>query len=353
MRIGTLVLALGVVPAWATAQQPSSSDSLHQRGDTLARPISLQEITVTAAPSKREAPASFVTITPAEIQRTSATSPYDLLRQTAGIEVHEQGQGPGFASDASVRGFSSDHSTDLALWIDGVPINEPVNGHAEGYNDWSLLMPEAVSTIDVIKGPSSALYGNFALAGVVNVRTLERMQGTIASASGGSYERFEGSVLTGLDRGRTGAVFGLRGLRDGGWRPNGGSTLGQAHARVVQDLSAKTSIDFGAELYAAGWDSPGFILVPQFEQHRFDSVANRTDGGFKHRAQERVSLRVLAGSSLTWRSTVYATQGRWQLFLTTPPEGGITEGTGSQLEEEDRRYGFGATSALTWILPRA
>ncbi|MGH7704112.1 MAG: TonB-dependent receptor, partial [Gemmatimonadales bacterium] len=123
--------------------------------------------------------------------------------------------------------------------------------------------------------------------------------------------------------------------------------------RVVRDLSSKASIDLGAELYAAGWDSPGFILVPQFDQQRFDSVANRTDGGFKHRAQERVSLRVLAGSSLTWRSTVYTTQGRWQLFLTTPPEGGITEGTGSQLEEEDRRYGFGATSALTWILPRA
>lgn len=42
-------------------------------------------------------------------------SAYDLLRQTAALEVHDQGQGPGFASAASVRGFSSDHSTDLAL----------------------------------------------------------------------------------------------------------------------------------------------------------------------------------------------------------------------------------------------
>src|SRR5207248_1389020 len=72
------------------------------------------------------------------IQLTPARNPYDLLRQAAGVEVHEQGQGPGFASDASLRGFSSDHSTDLALWIDGVPINEPVNGHSEGYNDFSL-----------------------------------------------------------------------------------------------------------------------------------------------------------------------------------------------------------------------
>ena len=101
-----------------------------------------------------------------------------MLRQTAGLEVHEQGQGPGFASDASVRGFSSDHSTDLALWIDGVPINEPVNGHAEGYNDFSLLFPGGIRDIDVLRGPTSALFGNFAVAGIVNVRTLERMRGS-------------------------------------------------------------------------------------------------------------------------------------------------------------------------------
>jgi outer membrane cobalamin receptor len=74
------------------------------------------------------------------------------------MEVHQAGQGPGFASDASIRGFSSDHSTDLALWIDGVPVNEPVNGHAEGYNDWSLIFPETVRDIDVIKGPTSPLF---------------------------------------------------------------------------------------------------------------------------------------------------------------------------------------------------
>ena len=89
-----------------------------------------------------------------------------------------------FASDASFRAFSSDHSTDLALWIDGVPVNEPVNGHAEGYNDWSLVFPEAINDLDVIKGPTSALFGNFALAGVVNVRTLERMSGTRISVIG-------------------------------------------------------------------------------------------------------------------------------------------------------------------------
>ncbi len=120
------------------------------------RPIQIQEVTVTATQARREEPLSSVSVSAAVIQRTPAINAYDLLRQTAGIEVHDQGQGPGFASNASVRGFSSDHSTDLALWIDGVPINEPVNGHAEGYNDWSLLFPAAVSSIDISRRASRA-----------------------------------------------------------------------------------------------------------------------------------------------------------------------------------------------------
>ena len=84
--------------------------------------------------------------------------------------MHQQGQGPGFGSDVSLRGFSSDHATDVALWVDGVPMNEPVNGHAEGYNDFSVLFPGGIRDIDVIHGPTSALFGNFALAGTVNAK---------------------------------------------------------------------------------------------------------------------------------------------------------------------------------------
>ncbi|HEX5385916.1 MAG TPA: TonB-dependent receptor [Gemmatimonadales bacterium] len=348
-------------PAAARAQQPAhpdtarqQPDTLRQRSDTLVRPVTtLKEVTVTATPMRRQSPASSTTVSAGEIERAPATNPWDLLRQTAGVEVHEQGQGPGFAPTASLRGFSSDHSTDLALWVDGVPVNEPVNGHAEGYNDWSLLFPEAIHDVEVIDGPVNPRFGNFALAGVVNVRTLERMQGSRAELSGGAYGRLEGSFLTGVDQPTTGAVLGVRGLREGGWRPHSGYDLGQLHARAVHQLSDRATIDAGIGLYGAGWDSPGYLTTAQFAARDYDVVVDPTDGGFKRRAQERVSLRYIAGPSLLWRSTVYATQGRWQLFLNIPPEPGEGEGSGSQSEEEDTRYGFGATSALTWSGSRA
>ncbi|HKV50630.1 MAG TPA: TonB-dependent receptor [Gemmatimonadaceae bacterium] len=336
-----------------TTRDTTARTNSTARRDSLARRATrLATVTVTATPVRRNEPQSAITVSPTVIALTPATSPWDLLRQSAGVEVHLQGQGPGFASDASVRGFSSDHSTDLALWIDGVPINEPVNGHAEGYNDWGLIFPSAVQSIDVIKGPTSALFGNFALSGIVNVHTLERMQGTEATIDAGNAGHIDATVLTGFDHGPAGGgVFGARWGHEDGWRPNSSSNVEQGHFRVVHDLDSTWRIDGGVELYGADWKSPGFLSEDEFARRDYDIVSNPTDGGNKYHAQERVSFRYLAGP-LLWRTTLYSTQGNWKFFLTIPPAGGRFEGTGSQTEEVDHRTGLGATTALTWALPR-
>ena len=346
-----IALAIFCVPRAPLAAQDTARtihrDSL--RADSIAR---LKAVTIVATPVERSQPNNAARIDAVTIRLTPATTPYELLRQTAGLEVHQQGQGPGFASNASLRGFSSDHSTDLALWVDGVPINEPMNGHAEGYNDWAVLFPGGIQDVDVLHGPTSALFGNFALAGVVNVRTVDRMNGSEVTASGGSFGRADVMGMTGFDHGsRGGGVLGVRYQREDGFRPNSRYDVTQAHARIVHDIRSGVTIDAGAELYGGNWNSPGFLGEDEFAAHDWSIVSNPTDGGYKRRAQERVSLRVLSGN-MFWRTTAYATQGRWQLFLTIPPAGGRFEGSGSQTEEEDSRAGVGATSALTWALAR-
>lgn len=353
------VCACIAAPACAAAQQAvvpdtAKRDSASRAVDSLrARAAQrLKVVTITATPVKPAESRQAVAVSPDDIARTPASSPWEMLRQTAGVEVHMAGQGPGFASDASVRGFSSDHSTDLALWIDGVPVNEPVNGHAEGYNDWSLIFPQAIQDLDVIKGPTSALFGNFAFSGIVNVRTLDHLDGTRTWVNGGSAGHIEGTSLTGFgnDSGTSGVV-GARLVHEGGWRPNSDYDLGQGHVRLVHDLSRSATLDGGVELYGSQWKSPGYLSEDEFRSREYDIVSNPTDQGHKLRAQERASLRVLSGNKL-WRSTVYATQGDWRIFLTIPPAGGKFEGVGSQTEEDDNRFGFGATSALTWQLAR-
>ncbi len=349
-------LAVAVLPGASTARAQATprpvADSIARADSLRASRQRLKAVTIVAAPATLDEPSNALRISAPRLANIPSTDTWDLLRQAAGLEVHRQGQGPGFASDASIRGFSSDHSTDLALWIDGVPINEPVNGHAEGYNDFTALFPQAIAGLDILRGPTSALFGNFALAGVVNVQTLERAKGSAVSISSGSYGRAEGSYLAGFDHGQSGGgVFGLRFARQDGFRPNSENHMAQGHARVVHDLSPRTTIDAGIELYDARWRSPGFLGEGEFAAGDYAIVSNPSDGGFRRRAQERVSLRVLLPDML-WRTTVYATQTRWQLFLTIPPLGGRFEGTGSQTEEEDSRYGLGVTSAATWTLPK-
>ena len=352
-RIIICVLALVASPSLSAAQQSRTqgADSAARADSTKHAAQSLSTVNIVAAPVDRSQPSTTTLVSPSVISATPSNSTWDLLRQTAGLEVQEQGQGPGFASDASLRGFSSDHSTDLALWIDGVPVNEPVNGHSEGYNDFSEIFTDAIRSIDVTKGPTNPLFGNFAMGGVVNVLTLDRMQGTQIDATAGSYGSARATVMTGFDHGeRGGGVFGVHYEHDDGFRPNAGYDLAQGHARVVHQLSHGFSLDVGTELYGTDWNAPGFLSSDAFTRHQYGIVSNPSDGGFKRHAQERASLRWISGSTF-WRTTVYATQGRWQNFLTIAPAGGQFEGSGSQTEEEDHRYGTGLTSALTFELP--
>ena len=343
VRLFALASAGALLPAIMTAQ-----DTTHHR-DTTAHAARLRAVTITTTPVERSEPLTVITIDQRQLSMTPANSPWELLRETSGLEAHEQGQGPGFASDMSVRGFSSDHSTDIALWIDGVPINEPVNGHAEGYDDVNLLFPDVVTGIDVVHGPTSALYGNFAFSGAVNVRTLDRFDGYRLQATGGSYGNGGGSAIMGFDHPNAGGVLAIQGLREDGWRTHSRNQYGHVHAQTVIDLTSRTHLHAGADGYLTSYDSPGFLDTARYNLRTYNFVSNFGDGGFKRHAMEHVSLQTFLRPDLQWRSTVYSTQGTWNFWLSTPPGlGGLTEGTGAETHEYNGRYGFGATSALTF-----
>ena len=228
MRARSALAALALVAGTAEAQ---SVDTAATRTDS-ARVTRLQTINVTAErPRAAAPPVTTIDIAPAELRRTFSADAYDLLRRTSGIEVHEQGQGPGFASDAVIRGFSSDHSSDVLLTIDGVPINLPVHGHVEGYSDWSILSPAAVSSLRVITGPASPLYGDFSLAGVVEVFTAADAAGTSGSVSGSSYGDAGGWVRSGRRADDGGFLLAGEGRRQQGWRDNSSYWLGNGSVR--------------------------------------------------------------------------------------------------------------------------
>ena len=295
----------------------------------------LEAFTVTAERPRAVAPpVTTIEVTAAELRRTFANDAYDLLRRTSGIEVHEQGQGPGFASDAVIRGFSSDHSSDVLLVMDGVPINLPVHGHVEGYSDWSILSPAGLSSLRVITGPASPLYGDFSLAGVVEAFTAVDAVGTSGSVSGSSYGDAAGWLRSGA-RGEGGGFLAAgEGRRQQGWRDNSAYWLGNGLLRGWR-RAGSGRLEGGLALYGSSWDSPGFLSVDQYNSGSLTSAMDPTDGGSAYRGIAHGRFTTVTGETgieaTAWLQRVHS-----DVFLTIPEDGLL-----SQSDEQDRRTALG------------
>ena len=120
----------------------------------------------------------------------------DVLRVTPGLVV-VQHAGGGKANQYFLRGFDADHGTDVALSVDGVPINLVSHAHGQGYVDTNFIIPEAIERVEITKGPSFASQGDFATAGSINLLSRD-------SASRVS-PRWEPASLKGLAAGRAAA----------------------------------------------------------------------------------------------------------------------------------------------------
>ncbi|MBK8003201.1 MAG: TonB-dependent receptor plug domain-containing protein [Gemmatimonadetes bacterium] len=330
-----LLLLVGSAPA-LTAQDA--------RRDTTAVELPTLEVTVPRAKA-RATDQPGVTVPAEAVQRAPAANSYDLIRRTAGLEVHEQGQGPGWASDVVIRGFTSDHSSDVLLTIDGVPVNLPIHGHVEGYADWSLLSVPSVKSIEVIPGPTSPRYGNFAFGGVVAVETAADAGETRFGTSGSSNGDGGAWLRTGARGDTRGGLVALEARRDDGWRRNSDGWLGNAFLRGWT-LAGLTRLEGTLALYGSTWDSPGFVSVADYNAGRLTRAQDPTDGGDARRAVARVGLKRPLGERWLLDAFAWGQLGRSTVFLNVP-EDGLVE----QQEERDRRTALGLTTMLRSTRP--
>ncbi|HZU84586.1 MAG TPA: TonB family protein, partial [Polyangiaceae bacterium] len=119
--------------------------------------------------------ASAFAVQDRDFQLRPIASVQDILRVTPGL-VMVQHSGGGKASQYFLRGFDADHGTDIALSVDGVPINMPSHAHGQGYADTNFIIPEAVERVEITKGPYFASQGDFATAGAVNLVTRDEFE---------------------------------------------------------------------------------------------------------------------------------------------------------------------------------
>jgi outer membrane cobalamin receptor len=217
----------------------------------------------------------------AEIEARNARTLDEALRLLPGIYVRTAGEG---TPRIDMRGFRSRH---VLLLINGVPANST----ADGQFDPARFSTEAIREIKVSYGSSSVLYGDNALAGVIEITTIDSAPEASVNVSAGTPDqqgaggRFARSIgkwsLATAATGYNTDGFRLPGsflpttAEDGGRRQNSdrdrGDVRGAVGYRFSPALSLSSEWSFGTGSYGvpgSAINDPAdiFAQAPRFER---------------------------------------------------------------------------------------
>ncbi|WP_420237149.1 TonB-dependent receptor [Telmatobacter bradus] len=127
------------------------------------------------------------TVGAVELQDRPILRSGEVLEAVPGLII-TQHAGGGKANQYYLRGFSLDHGTDLAIFIDDMPLNLPSHAHGEGYSDMNIVIPEFVKRVNFEKGPYYANIGNFGSTGAAHVEYFKTLPKNFFQVEGGTYD---------------------------------------------------------------------------------------------------------------------------------------------------------------------
>jgi len=299
------------------------------------------EVVVTVA---RRSPvsASAARVTAREFSFVPRRTAEDALELVPGLTLVQHGS-EGKGHQFFLRGFDAIHGADLALDVEGIPVNEWSNIHAQGYIDLGFVIPEIVASVDVVKGPFSIDQGAFAMAGsahyTLGVPLTEL--GLRTGFGAGSTGRLRGVTTYSPSDGDGSSFLAAEALHDEGFGQNRGidrvSLLGKS-SWVGADGGELRAI---GSLYLARFELPGAL--------RGDDIALGRVGfrdSYDHAAGGR-SARLLTGLSYTrgWqehelRASAFAGY-RWLDLLENFTGFLIDPVAGDRRDQQQQTWSFG------------
>ncbi|HHL5354171.1 TPA: TonB-dependent receptor PqqU [Klebsiella pneumoniae] len=280
-----------------------------------------QTMVVTAAPttvSELDTPAAVSVVNGDEMRQAAPrVNLSESLGAVPGLQVQNR---QNYAQDLqlSIRGFGS-RSTygvrGLRIYVDGIPATMP-----DGQGQTSNIDIGSVDTIEVLRGPFSALYGNSS-GGVINVTSQTGSQPPTVEASSyyGSFGTWHygmkatGAVGDGSHAGDVDYTVSTNRFTTHGYRDHSGARKNLANARLgvrINDVSKLTlllnSVDIKANdaggLTADEWrDNPR--QSPRGDQYNTRKNTRQTQAGLRYErqlsAQDDLSVMMYAGERET------------------------------------------------------
>ncbi|MBK1833502.1 TonB-dependent receptor [Roseibacillus ishigakijimensis] len=298
---------------------------------------------VLLSPDALDGPSSVSEVTHEDLARQPIVSYPDLFRQVTGVTVNDFGQG-GVGSGIALRGFpSGDHGKDVAVFVDGIPLNEP-GGSPSGYTDLNLLMPELIERFEVIRGPASVRSGNFALGGTIRIETFARPDCGLA-LSGGSYGDARAQGTMGFSAGRVDLSLSASAETSNGYRDNSDLEAFNFLGSAAFDLFGGSGI-LRLQAYQNDFGAPGYLNRDLIESGAFSEkeAVDDTDGGDKDFVSVGFNFRRDEEGAGRTQATLYALRNettRWANF-------GIEPGTGNQGQRDVETTVLGGRLERYW-----
>lgn len=146
----------------------------------------LNEVVVTATRTERKLGNSAVPvsiISEKSIKQAASLRLNDVLNEQAGLFLTT-----GFGTGVQMQGLNPDYTLIL---LNG----EPFIGRTAGVLDLNRITVGNIQKIEIVKGPSSSLYGSEAMAGVINIITKQPISNNYsASIRYGTYNTFDANI---------------------------------------------------------------------------------------------------------------------------------------------------------------
>ena len=286
------------------------------------------------------------TVGATEIQDRPILRSGEVLEAVPGVII-TQHAGGGKANQYFLRGFNLDHGTDIAVFLDDMPLNLPSHAHGEGYSDMNTVIPEFVKGVNYQKGPYYADVGNFSSAASAHVEFFKTLPQNFFQVESGMDGYGRAVFGMSQDAGKGSLLYGGEAYHDNGpWTTHEDNFYKYNGLVTYSQGGDDRGFSITARGYRGTWHSSDQIPVDAIPLVGYFGALNPTDGG----ESQRYSLQSewhRGGANSETRIMAYGFYYDLNLFsdftyyLDDPVKG-------DQFEQQDRRWvaGFDARHTI-------
>lgn len=311
------------------------------RIDLKQKNLALAEVTISANALENKSLLSAI-----DLQLRPINTSQDVLKMVPGLFI-AQHAGGGKAEQIFLRGFDIDHGTDIALFVDGIPVNMVSHAHGQGYADLHFLIPETIDKVSFSKGPFDPKIGNFATAGQVEFKTKSRLDKNLVSLELGKFNSQRVTSLFKLLNSKDQQVYTAIDFNhsDGYFKSPQDYRRFNGLLKYNAKVSEHHYVTGLISGFTSSWDASGQIperAVQSGAIDRFGSI-DYTEGGLTSRYNASIQINSNLSNNDFFKNQFFYSKYRFELYsnFTFFLEDSIN---GDQIKQKENRDLFGYKS---------